>query len=159
VFYRDLSTKCQVDSGPNVRAVGWLGKRNSPFTVGDVDPRFVEKLLEHIQSAWQPFRLMGYHFCGFCRDFEAKGTRNVWIPTASLKYVAPELIIHYIERHNYAPPQEFISAVMECPPQGSPEFFQLLSRFDNCWDAQRAAPPNASLAAGQTSSGDPPSLT
>jgi SAM-dependent methyltransferase len=59
----------------------------------------------------------------------------VWIPTKTLKYVAPELIVHYIEAHSYLPPQEFITAVMACPPQGSKAFFKLLSGFENWWDA------------------------
>ena len=154
MFYADLSTKCQVDSGPQVRAVGWLGKRNGvlrlfgarhPFTVGEVDSSFVDRLREHIRNAWQPVGLMGWHSCEFCRDPHARGGTNIWIPTRSLKYVAPELIVHYIESHCYLPPQEFIAAVMQCPPQESDEFFQLMSGFDNWWKAQPDAAPRVRM--------------
>ena len=79
-----------------------------------------------------------------------------------LKFVVPELIVHYIEAHCYLPPQEFIAAVMQCPPQGCAEFFQLLSGFENWWDAQQIAPPNGGPAARSVSSGvteGPPSVS
>jgi hypothetical protein len=145
MFYQDLSTECQVDSGQHIRAVGWLGKRaglpglfgaKHPFTVGEVDPGFVERLREHIRNAWQPVVAMGCHSCEFCGNPQAKGCRNVWIPTRSLIYVAPELIVHYIDVHCYLPPREFVNAVMQCPPQKSAEFFRLLSAFKDWWSAQ-----------------------
>jgi len=143
MYYADLSTRCQVDAGPQVRAVGWLGKcpggrgladDHRLFTVGKVDAAFVDKLREHIRDAWEPVATAGFHRCGYCRA--ASGGRNVWIPTKTLKYVAPELIVHYIEAHSYLPPQEFITAVTACPPQGSKAFFELLSGFENWWDSQ-----------------------
>jgi hypothetical protein len=163
MVYPDLSTECQVDRGGEVRAVGWLGKRvgllgflgaRQPFTVGEVESGFVNKLRQHIRTAWQPVVTWGLHSCEFCRRPLARGSKNLWIPTRSLKYVAPELIVHYIEVHCYLPPQEFITAVMDCPLQGSTEFFQLLSGFDNWWDAQqRCAAPNGGAPMPSTNSG------
>jgi hypothetical protein len=48
-------------------------------------------------------------------------------------YVAPELVVHYIESHGYQPPEEFIAAVMACPPQESAEFFGMLRPFGYSW--------------------------
>jgi hypothetical protein len=43
-------------------------------------------------------------------------------------YVAPELIIHYIEEHRYLPPPAFCGAVVACPPINSAVYFQALRR-------------------------------
>jgi len=136
MYYPDLATECQVDFGPKVRAVGWLGEEHS-FAVGSVDDAFMERLRSHITSAWQPFFAAGKHYCGFCPHRLAGGSANIWFPTEDAKYVVPELIIHYIEFHCYRPPDEFIRAVMNCPPQKSDEFFRMLSRFQNHWDGQQ----------------------
>jgi hypothetical protein len=133
MFNPDLATICEVDFGPKVRAVGWLGTYY-PFPVGSVEDAFVERLRAHISSAWQPPIAGGKHYCKLCPEHGAGGSVYVWFPTPHLKYVAPELIVHYIESHCYRPPEEFIQAVMSCPPQGSDEFFGLLSHFDNYWD-------------------------
>ncbi len=75
------------------------------------------------------------------------GFKNVWIPAGwrvlvgsggvrvlrPLVYVAPELIVHYIEAHGYRPPDEFIQAVLRCPPQDSPAFHKRMSRFPFRW--------------------------
>jgi len=135
VFYPDLATECQADSGPAVRAIGWLGVGHS-FTVGSVAEAFVERLRAHIIDAWQPCFAAGKHHCEFCTDRLVGGSANIWFPTQRLKFVVPELIVHYIEFHCYRPPDEFIEAVMACPPQGSDEFFNLLSRFQNHWDGR-----------------------
>ena len=164
MFYADLSTECQVDAGAQVRAVGWLAKRGGvlglfggrhPLTVGEVDAALVDRLREHTCHAWQPVVAAGFHRCEFCSDHRAAGSDNVWIPTPSLKYVAPELTIHYIEAHCYLPPQEFISAVMACPPQASEAFFQLMSGFKNWWDAQ---PSGCRQGRDSASVDNPPSL-
>ena len=31
-------------------------------------------------------------------------------------YAAPDLVLHYVEHHNYLPPHEFVEAVMLSPP-------------------------------------------
>lgn len=133
MFYPDLATECQVDAGPKVRAIGWLSV-DHPFAVGSVEDVVVERLRAHISTAWQPLMTAGVHFCEFCPDHRVGGSANIWFPTQNVKYVAPELIVHYIEYHCYRPPDEFIEAVLTCPSQESNEFFRLLSQFDNHWD-------------------------
>jgi hypothetical protein len=135
MHYPDLSNECQVDSGPTVRAVGWLANGHA-FTSGAVSDAFVEKLRRDLRSSWQPCVACGVHFCDFCPSHRFGGSRNVWFPSDSVKYVAPELILHYIEFHSYRPPDEFVEAVTKCPEQGSDEFLGLLSRFENWWDGQ-----------------------
>jgi hypothetical protein len=135
VFYPDLSTECDVDRGSHVRAIGWLCK-DHPFPTGPVPREFLTALRAHVQSAWQPVGMFGVHFCEFCPDprpgkGRIGGSGNVWVPTLSVVYVAPELIVHYIEVHSYRPPEEFIAAVLGCPEQDSPAFHELLRGLPN----------------------------
>ncbi|RZK16861.1 MAG: hypothetical protein EOO43_14075 [Flavobacterium sp.] len=72
----------------------------------------------------------GTHPCYFCHDStkfivhdtdiyvdrqknELLGMSEIWIPNHSRTkvFAAPDLIIHYINVHDYYPPQEFIAAV------------------------------------------------
>ncbi len=44
----------------------------------------------------------------------------------AILYVAPSLILHYIDAHGYAPPDQFQRAVMECPPMKSMPYLRAL---------------------------------
>jgi len=37
------------------------------------------------------------------------------------------MILHYIEKHGYHPPQAFQEAVLACPPTDSEAYFELLA--------------------------------
>ena len=132
-YYADLSTECMVESGPHVRAVGWLNPTMS-HTTGEVTQQFVDKLRSQCEHPYQPMRLQGFHECEF-RTAEsvqcnATGIRNVWIPSRNnLLYVAPAMIVHYIEAHGYRPPDEFIQAVIDAPEQKSDEYWRLMAPF------------------------------
>jgi hypothetical protein len=43
-------------------------------------------------------------------------------------YAAPSLILHYIDAHEYAPPEAFCEAVLACPPMGSEAYLQAIIR-------------------------------
>src|SRR5690349_18421296 len=99
MFIEDLSTNCYFASGVNLRAVGWL-EQGHEYRRGDVPQQFLAKLKEHVTEAYQPYYFMGFHSCSLCQpEKRAHGLRNVFIPTRSLLYIAPELIVHYIECH------------------------------------------------------------
>lgn len=131
--YRDLSTSCMVEEGPHVRAVGWLNPL-FPFETGDVPPEFLSKLQEQCASPFQPLTLRGKHDCELKLDpsanCKATGYKNLWIPSANnCLYVAPEMIVHYIEVHCYKPPEEFVHAVLAAPNQKSPLYWQMMELF------------------------------
>jgi hypothetical protein len=48
------------------------------------------------------------------------------VPGSGVTYVAPEGIIHYVERHDYRPPDEFCAALLASPAVDSPEYFAAL---------------------------------
>jgi hypothetical protein len=102
-------------------AIGWLEPRNE-YQKGDVSKDFLKALVTLLKDPWEPLIALGYHCCSFCRleeefstykDLELPiGARNVYIIGKDQVYVAPSLIEHYIENHEYQPPLEFQTAVM-----------------------------------------------
>jgi hypothetical protein len=112
----------------NLLAVGWL-ERGKPFATGDVDRRVYEALREMRKNPWQPFASGGIHPCDLCRfDAEAAGTANLFIPgDGRVIYVCPELIVHSINAHGYAPPEVFCRAVLTCPSMRSMQYLRALA--------------------------------
>jgi hypothetical protein len=110
----------------NVLNVGWLA-RGHAFPVGAVPATLVHALRRLARSPENLYR--GYHSCEFCPEppvvVSSTGKRvsnppgetmgNGEIRVAGLEgvvYVAPVLVAHYIEVHNYRPPEAFIQAVI-----------------------------------------------
>lgn len=118
-------------------AVGWLD-RSHAFPKGTVARSFFETLSKTIAEAWQPFASAGRHPCEFCvftgGPVELRvggvsvplGTSNVFVPGEGVVYVAPSLIVHYIDAHEYVPPEEFQRAVETCPPMRSMPYLKAL---------------------------------
>jgi hypothetical protein len=58
----------------------------------------------------EPGAAGGFHTCEFCG--QAHGVGNFGVPSGDLLFVAPEMAVHYIEKHGYSPPAEFVEAVL-----------------------------------------------
>jgi hypothetical protein len=86
-----------------------------------------------------PVASAGFHFCDLGDCNRASGSQFVIIPSTTYLYVAPDLVVHYIEQHQYAPPTEYIDAVLRCPEQSSDAYVDLLVPFAGIWslDAER----------------------
>jgi hypothetical protein len=106
-------------------AVGWL-EGGKPFPTGSVDPALVAKLRALFVDAWQPVHSLGPYKCTLCSRWKLFGRpvsqRKLFVPGTGFLYVAPDLILHYIEAHQYAPPAEFLEAVRACPEMNSPAY-------------------------------------
>src|ERR1041384_4201724 len=106
------------------RAVGWL-ESGKEFEVGNVDRGVYDKLVELAREPWQTVACAGVHSCDLCRyEPISHGVNNIFIPGKGLLYVCPELIVHYMNAHGYAPPAEFCDAVLLCPPMRSMEYLK-----------------------------------
>jgi len=136
MHYPDLSHECQVDRGPYVRAVGWLS-RDQEFPTATTSQEFLEALRRHLREPWQPVTAGGTHRCEFCPPLRngcyIGGSRNIWISGDGVVYVAPELVLHYIEVHGYRPPDAFITAVIDCPEQSSAQYLARMREFPAWW--------------------------
>lgn len=107
-------------------AVGWL-ERGRQYAVGEVPPAVYKKLAVLLVEPWQPAVTAGVHRCEICLyDPEKAGTKNLFVPGDQRVYVAPELILHYMNAHRYRPPEEFCAAVTNCPSMGTPEYRRAL---------------------------------
>ena len=137
-WYPDLGTVTLIDEGPHVRAVGWLAAKGwfSPkksFPTGETSIEFLLRLYQFAKHwadstealGWGLF--LGVHGCELCDKFQSSG--NFGVPAGELLYVAPEMIAHYVEVHQYCPPAEFITAVMNSPLPGTEEYRTAVEPF------------------------------
>jgi hypothetical protein len=69
------------------------------------------------------------------------------VPSGGRIFFAPEMIAHYVERHGYAPPDEFVSAVMACPLPGTEAYATVVGPFAERFARHRAAADRASGSA------------
>jgi hypothetical protein len=105
--------------------VGWLDADHD-FSIGNPPPGFVDTLAELCVENAQA-RTRGFQECRFCttEDFEYPSTfdigdRKLRLGSAEVRVVsmngtmltAPNLVVHYVDRHRYLPPAEFIEAVL-----------------------------------------------
>ncbi len=121
----------------SLRAVGWLDAEH-PFETGPISSADFEKLCRLLVSPWQPVATAGRHGCELCghtngpgllryRDLEVPlGVANVFIPGERKIYVAPSLLVHYVDAHHYRPPDEFLGAARACPPTASMDYKRAL---------------------------------
>jgi hypothetical protein len=119
--------------GPNIVNVGWL-ERGHDFPKGAVPQPFIARLWHCCRAAVMMAR--GFHDCEFCR-FQPSGPLPVTYACETLElgyeeirafgrqgrvFAAPNLIFHYVTKHCYKPPEEFIDAVLHGPLGGTAEF-------------------------------------
>jgi hypothetical protein len=111
--------------------VGWLDGVHE-FATGVVATDDFARLKELLVDPWAPMHFMGWHECelglhaGMSFPQVPSGYRNLFVPSGSVLYVAPEMILHYIEAHRYRPPDEFLTAIRECPPMGGVQYQRAL---------------------------------
>lgn len=112
--------------------VGWLAAPH-PYRQGEVSTEFIEALRDVCR--YPIGKYLGYHVCDFCgatpmievrpskfslkeREDEVEprsvllGSIDIEVVGKETVYYAPGLILHYVEKHNYWPPQEFMDAVL-----------------------------------------------
>jgi hypothetical protein len=153
VFRADLSTCAGFARGDEVRAIGWLDAAH-PYPRGPVPRRFRAALRKHTRTTVQVVLSGGSHRCNLCSRrrqywWPRACLYNLIVPAAGRLYVAPELVTHYVAAHGYRPPDEFVAAVLACPPQGSEAYWEQLLALKHCW--LRGAEPAAAADRGPAS--------
>lgn len=135
---------------PGVLNVGWLC-RQSEFPKGIASPSVLRALRMCLRLA-SVNRVRGWHECELCWASDAEthqigsvslpgtglrqttvddvgsrvflGAAEIWLPApAGGIFAAPDLLLHYVEQHDYLPPLGFVEAALAFRP-GS-------------WDAER----------------------
>jgi hypothetical protein len=136
-FFPDMGHKSMVATGDHVRAIGWLNP-DHPFSKGEVPAGFLVRLKEFTARSGNSAEPLyfggagGFHTCEFCG--KAHGIGNFGVPSGDLLFVAPELVVHYIEQHGYRPPAEFVTAVLRSPLPDSEEYQTVTEPF---WQRHR----------------------
>jgi hypothetical protein len=127
-----MGMESMIDAGDHIRAVGWLSA-GQPFAQGDVPPEFLDRLREFVRLWWPSTEALGWslalgkHCCELCHDFYAGG--NIGVPDGQILFAAPEMIAHYVEKHQYRPPAEFVAAVLKSPLPGTEEYRAAVEPF------------------------------
>jgi hypothetical protein len=130
------------NSEASARNVGWLAA-GFHFPTSPADPKFVERLWRYCAVSVGQTR--GLHECDICRSRSAneveRGDEKLLLGSAEIRvvsreghvYAAPNLIYHYVVDHSYAPPPEFVGAVLTspCPPEQA--YLAALSRLGVEW--------------------------
>ena len=145
-FYEDLAP-CDYfgpEFAPRLRAVGWL-EDGRAYRRGRIEARLVHKLALLLSEPWEHERSVDPHACSLCpfsggpAEFRfvrgagmppvPMGNRNLYVPGVDTLYVVPSFALHYIDAHEYAPPDAFTEAVWACPPVGSREYAEAVRRL------------------------------
>lgn len=119
--------------------IGWLSPAHN-FQKSIPSQEFLEKLLKFCAYSYSLAR--GVHYCELCSKYNedsfevAYNGKSITLGAAEIRaiginqviYCAPNLIHHYVRDHNYAPPAEFVEAILKGPLPNSAEHKEL---FDN----------------------------
>jgi hypothetical protein len=57
------------------------------------------------------------------------GDTDIYVPGEEVVYVAPSLILHYLQHHQYQPPLCFVDRVLNCPEPLSEEYSAAITRI------------------------------
>lgn len=138
-YFPDMGRRSMVAVGDHIRAIGWLHPDHL-YAKGVVSEDFLSRLRkfadrsgrsgEALYFAWP----VGAHTCEFCR--EAHGVGNFGVPSDGLLFVAPEMIVHYVEEHGYRPPAEFVAAVLRSPLPDTEEYQLITEPFRHLHQSQ-----------------------
>lgn len=105
--------------GRDLVAVGWLQKGKPYPKAKRVDQELANRL---INGAFREPRLRTQrreHRCDLCRRnaIARFGRGELFVVTSDRVFVAPELLVHYVQAHGYQPPKAFVAAVKDAPDQ------------------------------------------
>jgi len=112
---------------PAIVNIGWLSE-DHPYETGDVPTDFVEAIRSMVAAPVNLYR--GVHQCEFCPAPPVvtspgglkiakplpgtTGNGEIRVPGSDGRtYVAPVLVLHYVEAHRYRPPESFVAAVLQ----------------------------------------------
>jgi hypothetical protein len=141
---------CDYFGPPPLTAVGWL-EPGFPYQRGEVEDPLVRALVALALAPLPVAATAGVHPCGFCRlsggcGFRYRGASvpvggsNIFVPAGDQLFVAPSMILHSMDAHEYAPPETFQRAVLACPPAQSAEFRQAFLEAGGARLLRRSSP-------------------
>lgn len=122
-YYEDLTPYEFLPGDRPALNVGWLDSVHQ-YTTGDVaEP--LREILRRLAVTAPTNQTRGFHHCELCDlrvsetptvEWSGKsrhlGSAEIWVALeGGPVYACPDLIVHYVEVHNYCPPAEFLAAL------------------------------------------------
>jgi hypothetical protein len=149
MYFPDLSPYAylQRERRSGLMNVGWLGAAE-PFSRAPPTPELLARIWAYSQFATAPTR--GFHECELCSvqplgipQIEHNG-QHLKLGSAEIRvfgkngrvYAAPNLLYHYVRDHLYAPPEEFVQALLQSPGPESEEYFEMMDKIRISWRKQ-----------------------
>ena len=132
MYFTDLDTSADFLTAPFVRAVGWLDATH-PYAKGSVEQGRSNRIALLARTWSESTAALGWpvacgpHLCELCNVFRASGVFGV--PHGDLLFVCPTMIGHYVQVHEYMPPEEFLAAVSSAPEPGTYEYAKATAPF------------------------------
>lgn len=91
-------------------AVGYL-EITEEYPKGIVSQNFINKL-HQIWDAGLLLGSLGHHICEFCGQATSSSEKVLRDKKNKIEYMFPEMIFHYIEKHDYQPPEDFVLFIL-----------------------------------------------
>lgn len=133
-YYEDLTHYNYLHHSKKELNIGWLQK-DKTFNIGETPDGFLEKLKVYLEHSI--FQTRGFHNCEFCNSEVISSNEIRVVSESGTIYASPMLVIHYVEFHNYLPPEEFIRAVMFGPEPASKEYLNALSLMPTFFERKK----------------------
>ena len=145
-YYKDFTVCTYFDASEwlcRLIAVGWL-EQGKPYPKGSTDSRVADRihlLRDEFQEAFPSRSFRGLHDCYLCSAIHAGRATldhshiNLFIPHRGFVFVAPACVDHYIEAHQYLPPESFVDALMTCPSPLDAEYRDAIRASNRGFDA------------------------
>ena len=116
-----------------IKVVGWINKTD-PFPKGSVPKPILDKLWEFCkQPMGHGLKKDACQLCTLGSDslVEYNGEQQAFdswrlllVANDTTLYLSPHVIFHYIVKHHYLPPQEFLDVALEMPsPASDPQAY------------------------------------
>lgn len=126
-------------TGVGFVAIGWLSPEHQ-YPRKEISENFFRALCGLLHNRWiPPIASPGSHSCEICQfsggaqnyrfegiEFSATSSGELFVPFTGGVFIAPLSIAHYIDGHQYCPPEEFQNAVIRCPKMRSPAYLKAI---------------------------------
>ncbi len=124
-YFEDLTpyTYFPEENNNTILNIGWLSP-SYEYKKGKVPKHIIQELKKLFENPVNLTR--GFQICKFCQNsnfitylkhvfmfkkIATQGNGEIRITHDGITYVAPRMIIHYIIKHGYCPPKEFLVAI------------------------------------------------
>lgn len=91
-------------------AVGYLDITEE-YQKGIVSQNFINKLRQ-IWDTGSRLMSLGHHTCEFCGNATSSSEKILQDEKNKVRYKFPEMIFHYMEKHDYQPPEDFVLFIL-----------------------------------------------